>query len=93
MAEIIRSIACLRTLSAVTRISMQNWTFLILKVEGDLDPIMLCCELVLVMTNLPNLKRVRELRIKIQNEMRNGNSDIGNSDFKNHEVPKCYASS
>ena len=40
-----------------------------------------------------SIKRVRELRIKIQNEMRNANSGIGNSDFKNYEVPRCYASS
>jgi len=40
-----------------------------------------------------SIKRVRELRIRIQNEMRNANSDIGNSGFKNHEVPRCYASS
>ena len=40
-----------------------------------------------------SIKRVRELRIRIQNEMRNANSDIGTSGFKNHEVPKCYANS
>ena len=37
------------------------------------------------------IKRVRELRIKIQNEIRITSSGIVESNFENHETPDCYA--
>jgi hypothetical protein len=37
------------------------------------------------------IKRVRELRIKIQNETRIASSGIVGSNFENHEIPDCYA--
>ena len=37
------------------------------------------------------IKRVRELRIKIQNEIRITSSGIVESNFENHETPNCYA--
>jgi hypothetical protein len=43
-----------------------------------------------------SIKRVRELRIKIQNETRIGNNHIASSDFestfKNYQISNCYAS-
>ena len=37
------------------------------------------------------IKRVRELRIKIQNEIRITSSGIVESNFENHEILNCYA--
>jgi len=39
-----------------------------------------------------SIKRVRELRIKIQNETRIANNHIASPDFKNHQTSNCYAS-
>jgi len=37
------------------------------------------------------IKRVRELRIKIQNEIRTASNGIVESNFENNEIPNCYA--
>ncbi len=37
------------------------------------------------------IKRVRELRIKIQNEIRIASNGIVESNFENYEIPNCYA--
>lgn len=38
-----------------------------------------------------SIKRVRELRIKIQNEIRTAGNDIVGSNFNNHGISKSYA--
>ncbi len=38
-----------------------------------------------------SIKRVRELRIKIQNEIRIASSGIVGSNFENHGISNCYA--
>jgi len=38
-----------------------------------------------------SIKRVRELRIKIQNEIRSASSGIVGSNFENHGISTCYA--
>jgi IS4 transposase len=40
-----------------------------------------------------SIKRVRELRIKIHNEMRNANAHTGDLHFQHHGIPCYYASS
>jgi len=40
-----------------------------------------------------SIKRVRELRIKIHNEMLNANAHTGDLHFQHHEIPCYYASS
>jgi len=42
-------------------------------------------------TEKVSIKRVRELRIKIQNEIRITSSGIVGSNFENHGIPDCYA--
>ena len=39
-----------------------------------------------------SIKRVRELRIKIQNETRSANNHIASPNFENHIISNCYAS-
>jgi hypothetical protein len=38
-----------------------------------------------------SIKRVRELRIKIQNETRIANNGIAGSNYENHSIANCYA--
>ena len=38
-----------------------------------------------------SIKRVRELRIKIQNEIRIASSGIVGSSFEHHGISNCYA--
>ena len=38
-----------------------------------------------------SIKRVRELRIKIQNEIRIASSGVFGSNFENHGISSCYA--
>ena len=38
-----------------------------------------------------SIKRVRELRIKIQNEIRIASSGIVGSNFEHHGISNCYA--
>ena len=38
-----------------------------------------------------SIKRVRELRIKIQNEIRIASSGVVGSNFENHGISNCYA--
>ena len=37
------------------------------------------------------IKRIRELRIKIQNEIRIASSDVFRSNFENKGISNCYA--